>query len=219
MGGDIRILLTGFDAFPGQDVNPTAQMMRDIDGAFPDLFTRILPTEYRAGIDALDRALAEIKPQIVVCFGVAARSSLIRLELMAHNEVNTRLPDASGFVPGRAEISQNGAPLYMSTLPLENLAPRLNASQLFTQFSRSAGDYVCNYAFYHLMERRAARSLPGDTGAVAGFVHVPVPDGPARLSQADLCEAARIIVQTCRNHCRANIIRIAGARLDDPHPL
>ncbi len=195
-----KILITGFGPFPGQPHNPSAALVRTLARHFKkaaradaDFRFCVLKTEYGAGMDRLAREMERFKPDVVICFGVAAGSKEIRLERTARNRQSATKPDAAGVLPQDAVISRYGPGTLPSTLPLAAIEHALKEQGIPAHLSDDAGDYLCNHVFYRVMTRAQERGGPER----AGFVHIPVPDGPDTPSRRKLAEAGRIIVAVC----------------------
>jgi pyroglutamyl-peptidase len=70
----IRILLTGFEPFDHDTINPSAAAVEALAAAPPpggDLATLILPTTYGGALPALRRAIARHRPDVVLSVGQA----------------------------------------------------------------------------------------------------------------------------------------------------
>lgn len=205
------ILITGFTPFPGAPENPTATLIQAIEAGrikTPNgvrIEARLLPTEFTASWEVFQRAIAEVKPDAVVQFGLSARAIGFTLECVARNQMASTLPDNSGFRP-EDEAIEPGAPLVLPTgLPVEDIYHALATKGLPTEYSESAGTYVCNHLFYRTM------SLPPtQRPRCAGFIHVPyleeqrdrletearIDKGLAAMSEAELFGGAETIFET-----------------------
>ena len=172
-GKSVRVLLTGFGPFPGAAFNPSRvlveRLARTRRPALSEarIASHIFPTRY-AAIDRDFRALiAAQNPDIILMFGLAARTRHIRIETRARNLMSF-FPDAGGYVPETRTIAA-GAEHRRLTPSLAirlRLAGRSNA--LKCEFSRDAGRYVCNYAFWRALEGHA-----GNARRLAAFIHIP----------------------------------------------
>ncbi len=188
-----RILITGFGAFPKQDINPSAALVQSLSQHFQscsNVKCLVLPTEYRQGLSLFRDALNTFQPDVVLCFGVAARRHKINLETIAKNERSTTSLDAVGYKPLSSIISNTGRARYKATLPLAALKNELSAQGLPTRLSRDAGNYLCNFTFYHLM-KHIAENAPHIEG---GFIHIPDP-AKGKILPEQLERAGQIIVQ------------------------
>src|ERR1700712_2702498 len=100
MNKSLRILVTGFDPFPGAPHNPTmplvARLLRLRRPAFGEveLSGHIFPVTYRAVDRELPQLLAKHRPHALLMFGLATRTRHLRIETRARNAVTTLWPDA-----------------------------------------------------------------------------------------------------------------------------
>ena len=100
MSEKLRILITGFGPFPGAPFNPTgplvARLLRLRRPAFADVeFSgHIFPVTYSAVDRQLPEVLARHRPQAILMFGLASRTSWLRVETRARNAVTMLWPDA-----------------------------------------------------------------------------------------------------------------------------
>ncbi|GAB5560551.1 MAG: pyroglutamyl-peptidase I [Synoicihabitans sp.] len=168
-----RVLITGFGPFGNVTQNPAAAIAESLHGRRlrgRTLVGRILPVEFTHGPRELRRLIRETEPELVVCLGVAASRQHITPERVAINLVDAPIPDNAGAQPVDCRISANGAGAYFSTLPIKSIVEELSERGAPVKLSSSAGEFVCNHIFYHLM--KALRRTKGIRG---GFIHVPLP--------------------------------------------
>ena len=93
------ILLTGFEPFGGESVNPSWEIARALDGwACEGRTVRAvqLPCAFGDALGRLDEALAAHRPELVVCLGQAGGRTEISLERAALNVDDARIPDNLG---------------------------------------------------------------------------------------------------------------------------
>lgn len=190
-----KILITGFGPFPGVPDNPSAALVDRLARTQTEfnLAARILPTEYGTAWSILAQAIRDEAPDIVICFGVASESPMIRMERQAHNTVGMKRPDGAGCFHDGPVVCDGGPQTFAATLPVADAAAALAAAGLPARVSDSAGDYLCNYIFYRLMHDIAAEGRKHK----GGFVHIPLPREGAALSADGLVEAARVIIRVC----------------------
>lgn len=205
-----RILVTGFSSFPGAPRNPTERLIAEFDRRRGDLDSlgevrlAVLDVEYRTLPLALSRLGAEVRPDIAIHFGLSGKAGGFMLERLARNAVGP-LPDNAGHVPEARTICAL-ADAYPSTLPLDEMRAALEAAGLPVDWSDDAGDYLCNYLFYHSRAGLAEGFAP----PVSGFVHVPpldddpVADGGGGVPIAfdRLVEGALIVLRTAATRWR-----------------
>jgi pyroglutamyl-peptidase len=194
------VLLTGFAPFDDEQVNPSWEVVRALDDATIQghrIVAARLPTEFEASLPALEHALHQSRPSIVVAVGLAGGRAGISLERVAINVIDARTPDNAGKQPIDVAVAQGGPAAYFTTLPIKATQAALQQAGIASHISQTAGTYVCNQVFYALMHACRPR-----TGIRAGFVHVPwLPDQAARhhapgMPAMQMQLALTIIVQT-----------------------
>lgn len=128
----MKILLTGFDPFGGEKINPSWEAVKkaNINIIGVDVFKLELPTEFIRSAVELKRMIAEIQPDAVLLFGQAGGRSNISIEKIAINFRNSKSPDNANFVPENEAISNQGADGYFSNLPIELLLERLKEANI-----------------------------------------------------------------------------------------
>jgi len=163
-----RVLLTGFNPFADNQVNPAQKVVErmtplSIPGI--QLDTLIIPTEWEASAQHLQSKLDNRSYDLVVMLGLAATSQTIRLETTALNINRAKIPDNAGEVRNPRLIQKDGPPLLQSGLPIETLQQKLTAKGFPVSISDHAGTYVCNHLYYHALSHPNAKE--------ALFVHIP----------------------------------------------
>ncbi|HZP45129.1 MAG TPA: hypothetical protein VFB15_05715 [Candidatus Binataceae bacterium] len=165
------ILLTGFDAFGGERVNPSWQVAERLDGrSFADATVRAvrLPVDCRRAAATIVRIIERTAPIAVVSLGQAAGRFGLSLERVALNLADYRpVPDVEAGLRS-VPVVPNGPAAYFSRLPLQAILEALRNRGIPAAVSLSAGVYVCNavmYAELHALRRR--------TRIPVGFVHLP----------------------------------------------
>src|SRR4051795_6934923 len=113
----VTVLITGFGRFPGAPFNPSGPLARAVGKrrrpAFADLrrVVHIFETSYAAVDRDLPRLIAQHKPDIILMFGLAARTPQVRIETSARNAVSILFPDVAGFRPINRAIAAGKPPL------------------------------------------------------------------------------------------------------------
>ena len=185
----MRVLITGFGPFPGAPVNPTMRLVAQLARsrhpvlAGVRIASHIFETSYTAVDRDLPKLLARHRPDIVLMFGLAAKTPYLRVEQRARNARSIRAPDASGFAPTSRPPSE--PPRHRPRAAFPRLAKAGRATGLATRLSLDAGDYLCNYVYWYALE---AASRPG---TLVQFIHVP-----AIMSGPTLLRAAEAILRT-----------------------
>ena len=170
----LRILVTGFEPFPGAPYNPTQPLVARLTKlrrpALDDveLSGHIFPVTYRAVDRELPQALAKHRPQALLMFGLASRTSFLRVETRARNAVTMLWPDAAQTRSRKGSIADDIDAKMFGPHTAKLLRAAL-ATGIDTRASRDAGSYLCNYLSWRAIE------ATGNNGPrLAAFVHVPL---------------------------------------------
>jgi pyroglutamyl-peptidase len=178
-----RVLVTGFEPFGEHAINPSALVANAFDGV-------VLPVSYARAADALQVAIDDADPEVVLCFGLADKRTKISVERFAHNLDEASTIDNDEAPGSGKEIDPAGPLAFRSTLPVDEIVAALEAEGIPAEVSRDAGGFLCNHVFYVLMQTL-------DPKRIGGFIHVP----PAYvLPPDDLVRAAGVIVAVCGRH-------------------
>ncbi len=173
-----KVLITGFDPFGGETVNPAWEAVSRLDGRVLEskagtgtiqIVAKSIPTVFGKSVDAVVAVMDVENPNAVICVGQAGGRFHITPERVAINVDDARIPDNDGNQPMDAPIVADGPAAYWSTLPLKRIVNALMDAGIPSSVSNSAGTYVCNHVFYGLMHHIQTNRL----NAVGGFVHVP----------------------------------------------
>ena len=166
----MRALVTGFEPFGGESINSSYEAVRRLPARIGllDVTTAQLPTSYRRALPALEREIARVKPDIVLCVGQANERTNLNIERVAINLQDARIADNDGAQPVDLPVVAGAPAAYFATLPVTAIADALRAAGLAAEISNSAGTFVCNHVFYGLMHLAA-----GGGNYRGGFLHVP----------------------------------------------
>ncbi|MES2257768.1 MAG: pyroglutamyl-peptidase I [Pseudomonadota bacterium] len=197
------VLLTGFEPFNRETINPAWEAVRALDGWSEEGFTveaRQLPCVFGHANDVLRQHLAELAPQLVIAVGQAGGRCDLSIERIAINVDDAPIPDNRQRQLVDQPIVVNGPAAYFSTLPIKAIVRALRAAGLPASVSQTAGTFVCNHVFYGLMHAAAEY---GQHAPRAGFIHIPYlpqqaaahPGAPS-MGLADMIEGLRIAVRT-----------------------
>lgn len=181
----MNVLLTGFEPFDKDAINPSWEAVRALDGwrlEGATVHARRISCVFGAALRELDAAIDELRPQLVIGVGQAGGRSEITPERVAVNVDDGRICDNAGCQPIDEPVVA-GAPVgYFSSLPIKAIVRDLRAAGIPAAVSNSAGTFVCNHLFFGLMHRIATRPVHGMRG---GFIHIPyLPEQAARLPGA-----------------------------------
>ena len=167
----MKILLTAFDPFGGDKVNPAQEAVKliPLQVAGADILKLDVPTVFHKSIEKAAYAIRAQKPDAVLCVGQAGGRFDLTPERVAINVDDARIPDNEGNQPVDQPIFKDGAPAYFATLPIKAMVQAIRAAGLPASVSNTAGTFVCNHLMYGVMYT-LAKEFPGVRG---GFIHVP----------------------------------------------
>ena len=174
----VAVVLTGFEPFDGADINPSwaavqlAASLLSADGI--DVVCEELPVEFGAAPARVAELLSLYEPQVLIATGLAGRATGMRLEQLAVNEIDARIPDNAGVQPrGAVVAAEAAAPVsYTTTLPLA-ITDAWSSAGIAWEPSDNAGRYVCNATFYALQHAAVSRPAGATDSLATGFIHVP----------------------------------------------
>jgi pyroglutamyl-peptidase len=167
-----HILLTGFEPFDGDTVNPSGEVAKQLDGkVIGDCVVRsvILPVQHEAARAVVAPLLEAPGLTSVVHLGLAGGRARVSLERVAVNVMDYSRPDAHGQVLRDVACVEGGPAAYFSTLPLRKMLAALTAEGIPAAISNTAGTYLCNDVSYTTLHALAQRGLT----IPAGFIHLP----------------------------------------------
>ena len=161
-----KVLLTGFEPFGKATLNPSGEIVKQING--DNIVTAILPVAYAQSAEALLALIEHHKPDVVISLGQAEGRTQITPERIAINLDDARLADNEGVTRIDEPILVGGPVAYESTLPIKEFVTAINAVGVPAAVSLSAGAFLCNHIFY------VAQDVLKGTKVRSGFVHVPL---------------------------------------------
>lgn len=167
----MKLLLTGFDPFGGEPINPAWEAVKLVSDKIGDVEVVKLqvPTVFYKSIDTVAKAIEEEKPDVVLCIGQAGGRYDLTPERVAININDARIPDNEGNQPLDGPVFEDGAPAYFTTLPIKAMVAAIREAGVPASISNTAGTYVCNHLMYGVLYT-LAKQYPEVRG---GFMHVP----------------------------------------------
>lgn len=202
------ILLTGFEPFGGEPLNPSWEAVRGLDGQHLGEHHLIravrLSCVFDLALAELEAELTQHQPVLVLAVGQAGGRCELSLERVAINLDDARIPDNAGAQPIDRPIVADGPAAYFTTLPIKAMVLALREAGLPAAVSYSAGTYVCNHLFYGLMHRIARDGLR----CRGGFLHIPYlpeqaarqPTGAPSMSLTQIVQGLTIGLDAALNH-------------------
>lgn len=168
------ILLTGFDPFGGDTLNPSWLIAQALHGqriAGHTVVAAQLPTVFGQSLQRLTALVQSQQPALTVCLGQAGGRGALSMERIGININDARIPDNTGMQPIDTPVVPDGPAAYFASLPIKAMLRAVQRAGVPCEVSQTAGTFVCNHVLYGLMHLLAQGA--GPAGARGGFVHVP----------------------------------------------
>lgn len=164
-----KLLITGFEPFGGETINPSWEAVEllpnEINGY--SLTKLLLPVVFGEAASRVIKETEVLSPDVIICIGQAGGRAAITPELVGINLRNASIPDNKGNHPKDESIIAGGADAHFSTLPVRRISEAINNSGVPSHLSYSAGAYVCNDLLYSLLAHFKG------TETKVGFIHIP----------------------------------------------
>ncbi|WP_437611443.1 pyroglutamyl-peptidase I [Erwinia sp. V71] len=210
------VLITAFEPFGGEAINPSWEAVRQLDELRLDgarIVARQLPCVFGESLNTLYAALDQLQPDLVIAVGQAGGRTDISVERVAINVDDARISDNQGNQPVDQPIVAEGPAAWLSTLPIKAMVAALRDAGIPASVSQTAGTYVCNHVMYGLLHRLAQQG-----GQVrGGFIHIPyLPQqaanlpGMASMAADTVVQALKIAITTAL-HTQQDLRLVGGA--------
>ena len=164
-----KLLITGFEPFGGQTINPSWQSVLALENQIGDYsITKLeIPTAFKFGAEKVLEKAEEIRPAVIICVGQAGGRNAITPEVVAINLMDANIPDNLGYKPINERILPTGENAYFSNLPIREIVNAISGEGIPAKLSYSAGAFVCNEVLYTLLHKFSGANVR------IGFIHVP----------------------------------------------
>ncbi len=162
----MRILVTAFDPFGGDDTNSSLMVLNALKDKIGDVdITKLeIPTVYGdCAVKAWEKA-KEIKADAILSLGQAGGRTKVSVEAIGINFACADLADNNGVKKDGEKLFDVGENALFSTLPVKEMAKTAEG-----YVSVSAGGFVCNSLLYTLLKNAKEEN----ENIKAGFVHLP----------------------------------------------
>lgn len=182
----MKILITGFEPFGGQEINPSQEVLAILpdtlqhacSGGSVQIFKLVIPTTLHQSLDAIKKAVETCRPDVVLSIGQAGGRADITLEAVGTNELDFPIPDNDGNMPQGEVIVPDGPDAYFTSIPNKKIVDAILSKGIPASISRSAGTYLCNYVCYAVCDFLRNRY----PNVRSGFMHIPyLPEQVAAL--------------------------------------
>ena len=177
-----NLLITGFDPFGGENINPSWEAVKELPDHIGDWqITKMeIPTVFGAAADQVIAAAEGLQPNAILCIGQAGGRAAVTPEVVAINLQEARIPDNLGNQPMNIPVVKGGPAAYFATVPVREMVQAIQTANIPAALSYSAGTFVCNDVLYRLLHH-----FDG-TATQAGFIHVPYLPQQAKENQPSL---------------------------------
>ncbi|OMF14239.1 peptidase C15 [Paenibacillus amylolyticus] len=201
----VKILISGFEPFGGDAVNPTGALMEALANEVvegTELKTVLLPVHFNECADLLIAEMEAYGPDVVIACGLAKGRTSITPERIAVNVKDIppgSYADNQGQRPVDEPIVDGSPDGLFSTLPIRTMVNDMSAAGIPASVSNTAGTYICNNTMYRVLDHIRVGQLP----IRAGFVHFPASTEMAVLQPSVpslpipmMLDALRIMIRT-----------------------
>ena len=213
----MRILITGFDSFGGENINPSNLAINKLPNKLKNIEIKkvTLPTVFKESSAILEENIYSFNPHIVICVGQAGGRDKITVERVAINIDDARIADNKNNSPIDEPIRKDGETAYFSTLPIKALVAELTKNNIPAAISNTAGTFVCNHIMYESLYLANTKYTDIETG----FIHIPFikeqvkdkPDTPF-MDLDIIISALKYIIITSAEYYKKNDRRITGGK-------
>jgi len=165
------VLVTGFEPFGGETVNPSWEVVSQLEGSIIDrcrVVTRQLPCVFGESLSVLNAAIDELNPAVVIAVGQAGGRVDVTVERVAINVDDARIPDNRGQQPIDVAIVPGGPAAWFTRLPIKATVAAMRERGIPASVSQTAGTFVCNHVMYGLLHK-----ISENAEVKGGFIHIP----------------------------------------------
>lgn len=167
----MKILVTGFDPFGGEPINPAIESVKrlpdNIAGA--EIIKLEIPTVRKKSLEKIEKAINEHNPDVILSIGQAGGRFDISIERVGINLDDFRIPDNEGNQIIDEPVFPDGENSYFVKLPVKAMVQNVQKNDIPASVSYTAGTFVCNHVLYgvlYLIEKKYK-------GKKSGFIHIP----------------------------------------------
>lgn len=168
---NMRILVTGFEPFGGETINPSWEAVKLLPEKIKDaeIIKLEIPTVRNRVLDVIENSIATYDPDVILSIGQAGGRPDITVERIGINIDDFRIPDNEGTQVTDEPIVPDGPAAYFVTLPVKDMVQNIKDRGIPASVSNTAGTFVCNHVIYGVCHMIATK-YPGKR---SGFIHIP----------------------------------------------
>lgn len=167
----MKILITGFDPFGGESINPALEAVKRLPNTILDseVIKIEIPTVFEKSLQKIEENIIKHNPDVVISVGQAGGRFGVTPERVAINIDDARIKDNEGNQPIDIKIFEDGENAYFSNLPIKAMVKEMTDNGIPASVSNTAGTFVCNHVMYGILYL-IDKKYPNIKG---GFIHVP----------------------------------------------
>ncbi len=167
----MKILVTGFDPFGGETVNPAIESVKLLPDTICDaeIIKLEIPTVVHKSLEKIDKKIQECDPDIIISIGQAGGRADITVERIGINCDDCRIKDNEGNQPIDEKVYEDGPDAYFSSLPIKAMVQEIQNAGIPASISNTAGTFICNHVLYgvrYLCDHKYPEKK-------SGFIHIP----------------------------------------------
>ena len=172
----MNVLLTGFEPYWDYPENSSwvvAETVATLGVKGVCISIEQLPVSFSRVHVALRKAIEKHSPDMVIMLGQSGGGSdKVKLERVALNMMDSKLPDNDGYIPNEEPINIEIPAALFTNIPIKSLRAAIEEQGISVKISNSCGLYVCNRLYYEALLLCKERQL-----MEALFVHLPFYEG------------------------------------------
>ena len=188
-----KLLITGFDPFGGETINPSWEAVKLLPEKIGDftIYKMEIPTVFGVAAQQVLAQARQLQPDVVLCIGQAGGRSAVTPERVAINLWDANICDNADNQPQEQTIVEGAPTAYFFTVPCKKMVEAIRQAGFPGAVSNSAGTFVCNDVLYTLLHH-----FDG-TAVRAGFIHVPYlpSQGTPNMELADIVKALTAAIE------------------------
>lgn len=211
----MKVLITGFDPFNGETINPAFEAIKLLPNTIldVDIIKLEIPTVFKKSMEYIEKIIENVNPDVIILVGQAGGRSSITVERVAINIDDTKIKDNEGNMPVDNKIREDGENAYFSNLPIKIMVDNMINNGIPANISNDAGTFVCNHVMYgtlYLINKKY-------NNIKSCFIHVPyIPNqvlaknNIPSMSLVDISKGLEICIQTCiENNENINVEKLS----------
>lgn len=167
----MKILVTGFDPFGGEKINPAIESVKKLPDKIlgAEIIKLEIPTVIGKSVDKIREKIKEVNPDVVLSIGQAGGRPDITVERVGINCDDCRIKDNEGNQPIDEKVVEDGPAAYFATVPIKAMVEHIKKGKIPASVSNTAGTFICNHVLYGVCHIKATEYPNMRTG----FIHIP----------------------------------------------